>query len=219
MTRRKLDKAPISGVLEEKRRLPDGRRKITLRKSERQALRRQQRAEAAAALFLDLDNHRTWAEIAEVLEISPAQLKDLTKTPEFDTAYNMLFAEIGHDPRYRAAQGQIADMLPLAVRELKSLLTNPNTAAGVRLRAVKEILALNGLTEPQIAQSDRQELAKFLNEHEVNFQQNNAVIVPPGYMEKFAELNDVVEGQIVDTDTDPEGSDSSDPEAGSPTHS
>jgi hypothetical protein len=197
MARRKLSDASPTGALDE-RRLPDGRRKIKLRRAEREALARRQRAEAAAALFLDLETGRTWADIAQELDLSPAQLKDLTKTPEFDAAYNMLFAELGHDPRFRAVQGALADMLPLAVRELKNLLTLPGTPAGVRLKAAEKIMDLNGISKPQQQHSDRQELVRFLVEHRINFE-DLAIPVPPEYAQTMRSLPEgVVEGEVIE---------------------
>jgi hypothetical protein len=200
MARRKLSDASPTGALDE-RRLPDGRRKIKLRRAERYALARQQRAEAAAALFLDLETGRTWADIAQELDLSPAQLKDLTKTAEFDAAYNMLFAELGHDPRFRAVQGALADMLPLAIRELKNLLTLPGTPAGVRLKAAEKVMDLNGISKPQQQHSDRQELVRFLVEHKINFE-DLAIPVPPEYAETMRSLPDgIVEGEVVEDET------------------
>jgi hypothetical protein len=194
MSHRKLEDANPTGALDE-RRLPDGRRKITLRRDERQALQRRQRAEAAAALFLDLEEGRTWAQIADELDISPAQLRDLTKTQAFDRAYNQLFAELGHDPRYRAAQGALGDMLPLAIRELRALLTSPETAGGVKMRAIERVIALNGLNEPEPAMQDRQDMVKFLVEHNIKLSEVQ-ITVPGEYQEALAlPEGEVAEGQ------------------------
>lgn len=191
MPRRKKIETTEGGVLDE-RKLPDGRRKINLRKREREALVRQERAEAAASLFLDLEIGRTWAQIAQELELSTAQLKDLTKTKEFDEAYNQLFAELGHDPRYRAAQGALSDMLPLAVNELKQILTNRSVAPGTRLKAIERVLALNGMTGEKPIQSDRSDLVKFLVEHKISLD-DMKVPIPDEYN---AYMDDVVEGDV-----------------------
>ena len=122
----------------------------------------------------------SWADVARELDLSPSQLRDLTKTAEFDAAYNQLFAELGHDPRFRAAQGAVADMLPLATVELKRLLTGTRTPAGVRLRAIERIFSLNGLNEPQQQGNDRQELARFLVEHHITLE-SVGIVVPPEY--------------------------------------
>ena len=102
-------------------------------------------AAAAAALFLDLKENHTWKRIAEELGLSASQLRDLTKTREFDEAYERLFAELGHDPRYRAAQAKISDMLPLAIEKLADLLVSPSTSPGTRLKAIEKVIQLNGL--------------------------------------------------------------------------
>jgi hypothetical protein len=71
-------------------------------------------------------------------------------------------------------------MLPLAVRELKELLTDNRTSLGVRLKAIERVMVLNGLTEPQ--HSDRQELVRFLVEHRISLD-NAAIPVPEEYLE------------------------------------
>ena len=189
MTKRKVDPEKVTGALAE-RQTSKGRR-VKLTKAEREAFIRQQRAEHAAALFLDLDEARTWAEIASEMELSPHQLRDLSKTEEFDEAYNRLFAELGHDPRYKAAQGALADMLPLALSELRGLLTNTRTAAGTKLRAIEKVMALNGLENVQPAQSDRQELVTFLVENKIDLS-DVKIVLPSEYAE--------VEGEVVEAE-------------------
>jgi hypothetical protein len=180
-------------VFEEERRLSDGRRKITLRKVERKELRRRQLCEAAAALFLDLEDHRTWQEIAEELGITVSQLKTLTNSEQFERVYNELFADLGHDPRYRAAQAQVSDLLPLAVKSHRDILSREGVADGVRLRAVQEVYKLNNLKGAQGDQSDREALARFLLENELS---EPKISVPEEYSEAEGKyLPDVVEGE------------------------
>ncbi len=78
---------------------PARTRRISLRKSERNALALQEIMEGAVARFLDLERDRSWPQVAEELGISLHQLKELVKTPEFVELYNTPFAELGHDPR------------------------------------------------------------------------------------------------------------------------
>ena len=181
MSRPKLEDVETNGVLAE-RRLPDGRRRITLRRAEREALQRQERAEAAAALFLDLKENHTWKQIAEELGLSASQLRDLTKTREFDEAYERLFAELGHDPRYRAAQAKISDMLPLAIEKLADLLVSPNTSPGTRLKAIEKVIQLNGLEGQKQDKSDRQEIIAFLQQNNINLG-SMGIAVPAEYEE------------------------------------
>lgn len=195
MTKRKVEN--VTGALAT--RIDDrGRRRIKLTKAEREALRRQEMATAAAFLFLDLDQSRTWKEIADEMEISAHQLRDLTKTEEFDVAYNDLFVELGKDPRYRAAQGALADMLPLAMSQLKSLLTDNRTPAGTRLKAIDKVMQLNGLENLQPQQSDRQELVQFLVAKNINIDAVG-VPIPEMYMEH---MDDVIEAEMQDVPND-----------------
>jgi uncharacterized protein YerC len=193
MTRRREIETSENSVLAE-RQHEDGRRRIQLTQRERQALARRERAEAAAALFLDLEEGRTYQEIAAELGISVSSLKDLTKTAEFDEAYSALYVELGHDPRFQAAQSAIGNMLPVAVTQLKSLLVNPNTPAGTRYKVIEKIFALNGLNDPAPQASDRKELAEFLAERNINIE-NVGIFVPPDYLQSYEQI---VEGQVIE---------------------
>jgi hypothetical protein len=196
MSRPKLADVETNGVLAG-RRLPDGRRRITLRRAEREALQRQERAEAAAALFLDLKENHTWKQIAEELDLSASQLRDLTKTREFDEAYERLFAELGHDPRYRAAQAKISDMLPLAIEKLADLLVSPNTSPGTRLKAIEKVIQLNGLEGQKQDKSDRQEIINFLQQNNINLGEMG-IAVPTEY-EDALEAVAVPVGEVSET--------------------
>ena len=197
MSRPKLSDAETNGILAE-RRLPDGRRRITLRRAEREALQRQERAEAVAALFLDLKENHTWKQIAEELGLSASQLRDITKSKEFDEAYERLFAELGHDPRYRAAQAKISDMLPLAIEKLADLLVSPNTSAGTRLKAIEKIIQLNGLEGQKQDKSDRQEIITFLQQNNINLGAMG-IAVPTEYQEALdAVIRPVQEEEVSD---------------------
>jgi hypothetical protein len=201
MTRPKLDDANRNAddtVFDgEARRLPDGRRKIQLRASERAALARQQKIEQAVALFLDFENAHTWADIAEEMGITVGALKDLTKSEDFMTMYTLQLNELGHDPRLQAARSKLLDMLPVAITQLSRLLLSTQTPAGVRLKAIEKIIALNGILQPQNRENDKGELIEFLQQKGVNIEQVN-IAVPAAYSEAFEHfVGEVVEGEIV----------------------
>ena len=190
----------------------EGRRRLTLTANERRQLTVQQQCETAAVLFLDTANHHSWLEIAQELGMTPNELKTLTKRDEFQVAYNNLFAEVGHDPRYKAAKGKLADMLPSAVTTLEELVTSRGTAGGVRLKAALEILRLNGVSTPDPQQNDRQELAEFLRTQNINIEQLN-IAIPPEYLDAYKNIGTqggdtrgtspaplVLEGQFADED-------------------
>jgi len=175
-----------TGVLKE-RQQADGRRQLVLTKKETKALRRQKLCEGAAVLFLDIDHHRTWAEMAQELGISIHALRDLVKTKEFDDAYNTMFPEVGHDPRFQAARGALGDMVPTAIKELKDLLTNSQTSPAVRFKAIEKILELNQVDNKGV-QSERFELLEFLkNMGSVNIEQVN--IIPPEFAKEFQKIS------------------------------
>lgn len=194
-----VDKVEPTGVLKE-RQQADGRRQLMLTKKETKELRHMRLAEQAAALFLDIDRHRSWAETAEELGISIRQLKDLVKSKEFDEAYNTLFPEVGHDPRFRAAKGALGDMVPIAIQRLRELLNGDNVSPAVMLKTVERILELNQLDNKGV-QSDRFELMEFLKNMKP-VQIENVNIIPPEFARELQKISsrataDVVEGQIV----------------------
>jgi len=197
MPKRKLEQENVTGALDD-RRHPDGRRRIKLTRNERRELQRQERAEAAAYLFLDLEQSRTYAEIAEELGISVNALKDLTRTPEFDKAYNELQPELGHDPRYKAARTALMDMLPHAIVELKNLLTNPRTPASVKFRAIEKVLELNSIDAPDV-RNERQEIVQFLIDNRIDARQFGFTI-PPEYMQSYEEVNVIDDVHLLPTD-------------------
>lgn len=170
--RKHLEEAALTGALAE-RRTADGRRKIKLNAEEKRLLNRSEMIERAVRLFLDLDGDHTWQEIAGELGVSIMALKDLTKTQEFIEVYDQHFAELGHDPRLRSAQAAIVDLLPLAVRELKELVSDKSVPPSVRFRAVEKILDLNGVGPQKGGQLDRHELMEFLRGANISITQNN----------------------------------------------
>jgi hypothetical protein len=194
--RKTLETMQITGVLAERRR-PDGKRQIKIKAAERRALLKQQKAERAAALFLDLSTDRSWAQIATEMGLSAEQLRDLTKTNEFDIAYNALFADLGHDPRFKASKAAIADLLPMAVRRMQDMMTATTTPAAVRYKIIQDVLKLNGMAEPQPQQSDRQELAAFLVANKIDITQMNMAI-PKEYLDALGKLNtpEVIDAEV-----------------------
>jgi hypothetical protein len=175
--------------------LPDGRRRINLQRRERQQLSRNLLVERAVALFLDLENDRTWQEIADELGIALPTLKKLTKEKEFEDAYNAHFVELGHDPRLMASRQAVSDLVPLAVRELRSLLADQFTPPTVRLNAIKEILHYAGFDDTKTKGDDKREVADFLKgAGVVNITQNN--LMPAEYADMMRQIeSDIIDGQ------------------------
>ena len=188
----------VTGALADGQDPITGRRHINLNKRERKDLSHQRTVETAVALFLDLDNDHTWQQIADELGVSLQTLRQLTKTQEFMDRYNEHFAELGHDPRLRVAQAAMVDLLPVAMRQLRSLLTEERVPHAVRLSAIKEIIRLNGI-ENAPPFSDKNELTKFLKDANVTtVVQNNTINnnMPPEYAQKIAAYT---EGTFVDS--------------------
>jgi hypothetical protein len=169
------------------------RRAIKLRRNEREDFRDQQMIEAAVALFLDLENEHTWATIAEELGITVQQLKFLTKLDQFDEIYNQHFAELGHDPRLKATQAELSNLLPAAMRELRKLVIQEGTPATVRLSAIKELFRLVGVEQPKGEGASRKEVADFLHDAGINI---GTVNVNP--MQVPEEYQGILDGEVID---------------------
>jgi hypothetical protein len=176
--RKHLSETVVTGALAA-RIMPDGRRKIKLNNQERAIFSKSQQIETAVRLFLDIEQDHTWDEIGAELGISVMALKDLTKTQEFIDRYDQHFAELGHDPRLRSAQAVIVDLLPLAVRGLRELLTGGEVPASVRFRAIEKIIELNGIGPAKAGQMDRHELMEFLKGTNISLTQNNISAAVP----------------------------------------
>jgi hypothetical protein len=186
-----LNEIEVTGPLADHADPVSGRRHINLNKDERRALANQARIEKAVSLFLDLEADHTWQQIADELHISLQWLRQLTKTKEFMDCYNEHFVELGHDPRLRATQAALADLLPVAFRQLRGLLTRSGVSDTVRLNTIREVLKLNGIEDaPPV--SDKSELAKFLKEANLTVVQNNNVTnnVPAEFAEKIKEYTE-----------------------------
>ncbi|MEM4204287.1 MAG: hypothetical protein QXS54_09495 [Candidatus Methanomethylicaceae archaeon] len=179
----KLDEITPTGALA----IPEGqkRRTIKLTKAERAALKQRELIEKAAALFLDLETVRTWAQIADELGVSISTLNELTKTKEFDEIYNAMFAELGHDPRYRAMQAEMANILPLAVRELKNIIVSTQTPVNSKLKAIELVFRATNFKAESQQESDRNELINFLRENRVNIENMNVAIMDLATSKRF----------------------------------
>jgi hypothetical protein len=185
---RKAMHKPTSDALAE-RRTARGNRRLKLTDGERNALQKNLVLEHIVAMYLDLTRDWTLTQMAEELKITVSQLKDLTRSEEFSNLYNQHFIELGHDPRLKATQAAIVDMLPMAQRELKALLSGPMVPAGVKLKAITEILRLGGVEQPKAAVNDKKELAEFLMKAGVNIENLN-VNLPTEY-------RDIIEAQVI----------------------
>ena len=193
-----LDQITISGPLAERRKT-DGRRRIRLNAQEREELFERQQIERAVGMFLDLERAYSWREISQELGLTIKQLKDLTKSELFNEIYAEHFQELGHDPRLKASQAAITDLLAIAVNQLKGLLVGQETPASVRYNTIVKVLELNGITAQKGGANDKQQLANFLKEAGV-IQQNNVetmvVQVPAEYQQGIQNYEDAIEGEF-----------------------
>jgi len=201
----------VTGVLAD--RMIGGKRRMQLTKAERRELKHNRLVEKAVSLFLDIEQPHSWKEMALELGISQPALKDLTKTQEFMDAYSAFYVELGHDPRLKASQAAVADMLPTAINALKTMLSSSATRDTVKLNIIREVIKLNGMGAPETKNNDRQELADFLKGAGVNIENMN-VAVPPDYLKHMA--NDVVDGQVRDVPDSPALSEGSEEETDEP---
>ncbi|MEL7589777.1 MAG: hypothetical protein AAGU17_00575 [Anaerolineaceae bacterium] len=196
---KKLGNLELTGAMAS-RVMPSGKRAIKLRKDERRELIKQQKVETAVALFLDLNADHSWEEIAEKCGLSLIGLKDLTKTEEFMQVYNAHFAELGHDPRLKATQAALTDLLSPAIRAIREILVSPTAPASAKAKAAFEIIRLNGLEALDPKGTDKTELHEFLRKSGVNIEQMN-ITLPPEYLEKG--VAEIVEGQVREISSKP----------------
>ena len=183
----------------------NGKRHINLTGGERTGLAANLQIERAIALFLDLEQDRTWKQIAEELGISVSELKRITKEPEFQRLYDTATVSIGHDPRLQAITSSLPDLLPTAFRQLRKLLTADETRDDVRLKVIIKIMEFNKVGEEQGVEDPR-ELSNFLNENNVRIEGDVVVNlgVPEEYRKAFQRFTgtDIVEGAIRNLDTE-----------------
>jgi hypothetical protein len=193
---KRLDQIEITGAMAENR-MPDGRRKLMLTKVQKKQLLQQRKVEAVVALFLDLEHDHSYEEIARTMGFTTMTLRNMTKTKEFMDCWNEHFIELGHDPRLRATQAALTDMLPMAIREMKQLLlTAPPT---VKFAVIKEVIRLNGIDTPKAPHSDTDELKQFLSAQNVNIVGTMNIGHPGAEYQKNIEAYQ--EGRFVDIDS------------------
>lgn len=174
------------------------KRAIGLKKKERLALQRRKQIEEAIAYFLDIETHLTWQQIADKMGISYQTLVAISKTPEFNDIYAQHYIQIGHDPRLVATQAAIVDLLPVALGELRKILTGDDISPTAKLGAIKEIIRVSGIESRQTASTDRNELTQFLTQAGVNIEQLN-VSVPRAIMDPQEQIhNRAVKTEIID---------------------
>ena len=167
---------------------------------EREMFFERQQIEQAVSMFLDLERAYSWRDISQGLGLTIKQLKDLTKSELFNEIYAEHFQELGHDPRLKASQAAITDLLAIAVNQLKGLLTGAETPASVRYNAIVKVLDLNGISAQKGGTNDKQQLANFLKDAGVNLTQNNVgtmvVQVPAEYQQGITQYEQAVDGEF-----------------------
>jgi len=89
----------------------EGRRHVNLTVGERHDLAENLQVEQAVAMFLDLTQDRTYAEIAQALDMSVAGLKRLTQTDAFKQVYADVLPGVGHDPRLEISRAALRDLV------------------------------------------------------------------------------------------------------------
>ena len=186
----------------------EGRRHLNLNQGERDALLRQRTIERAVSLFLDLENDRSWSQIAAELDISVSALKRLSQSPDFTTVYEDALATVGHDPRLQAVTSSLGDLLPAARRRLQTLITSTDTPDGVALKAIERLFEWTGANQQQEI-DDPNALRNFLGQHGVQVQGDLQIVnlsIPAEYQQAFSRFlggsTDIVDGEIRSADNE-----------------
>jgi len=195
-TRKPTNSETLEGALA----VSEGRRHLNLNQGEREALARQRQIESTVALFLDLENDRTWSEIAAELDISVSALKRLTQAPDFMSVYEDALATIGHDPRLQAVTSSLGDLLPAARRRLQKLIMEDETPHGVALKAIERLFTWTG-ADSKIETDNPDALRNFLQQNNVKVEGDlNVINIPAEYRDAFQRYlggnTDIVAGEV-----------------------
>ena len=173
----------------------DGRRRLQLNAKERANYRESLLIDRLVLMILTLDeNSKTYEEMAEELDITVAQLKNLTRTEEFQERYNQHFMELGQDPRVEITQSRIVELLPQVFLQMQEGLTDPEVPWTAKWKIMEKVLDLAGIDKPDLIDNERKEIEEFLlnkSESEDSIQ----IIIPGKYMETMEKYN---QGETID---------------------
>lgn len=163
-----------------------------------------------AEMFLDVQKEKPYTndEIAAAVGISRAALRKLIASEEFQNIYNDNFFRAVSDPRIKAVQEATAELAPLVFTTLRDLLTKKSTSDNARLRAATFLAEHLGLVKETGQHSDRNELAKFLGERNINLTNINVSMELPEafrqevekFMPKENSHQEMYEGEFVNSE-------------------
>ena len=179
----------------------DGRRRLQLNKREKQDIVEQQKLNHLVSMVLTLDeNSLTYQEMAEELEMTVPEMKNLMRTQAFQDTYNEYFMQLGHDPRVEYIQSRIVELLPYVFVQMQTALTSDDVPWTARWQIMDKVLELSGIERPSNVQNDRKEIEKFLSDRSSS-DDNIQITIPGKYMEamqKYREGKDIVEDNVID---------------------
>jgi len=117
-------------------------------------------------IMLDADSRLTRSEIArqvgQYFHID-FNLQDLQRLQESETWARLWPLSENPDPRIQVARHEFANLVLIAVQELKNLLIAPETPATAKMRAIEKILKLAGVEDDR-PPSNAGELEKWLGQ-------------------------------------------------------
>jgi len=183
----------------------NGKRRLQLNKSEREMYKQSLLIDRLVLMMLSLEEEMTYEEMAEELDITVAQLKNLTRTEEFQDRWNQHFMQLGQDPRVELTQSRITELLPAAFLQMKDGLVNEDTPWTVKWKIIEKIFELSGIARPQQIHNDRKEIQEFLSQKSES-DDSIQITIPGKYIEAVNKYRqaDVVEGKYTNQDQDPE---------------
>lgn len=158
----------------------------------------------------DLDITQVWREdeIAAECGLNRNALIRLRRSEEFSLAYNRIFGERRRDPRMRATEEKLIEMVPDFVFQLRQLMTTGSP--GVKLGALKLYQGVMGFQVDRGGDDNVEEWKKMLAGADIETVNINLFQVAPEYADALREP--VLEGQVVVH----EPSDASPPEPAQP---
>jgi len=175
----------------------DGRRRLKLNKDEKANIQLMQKVNDLVPMILTLEDSLTYQEMAEKMNMTVPEMKNLMRTEEFQDAYNEYYIQLGHDPRVEYVQSRIVELLPAVFTQMQRAMTSDEVPWTARWQIMSKVLELSGIEKPQNIQNDRKEIEKFLSDR-VESGDNIQISIPTSYMEamqKYKDGEDVVEDE------------------------
>jgi hypothetical protein len=167
----------------------NGKRRLQLNQKEKDELKEKELISSLVVEMLNLDENKTYEEMAEKLDITVPTLKNLTRTKEFEEQWNEHYMQLGKDPRIQLVQSKITELLPMVFVQMREGLIDPDVPWTARWKIMEKVLDLSGIEKPQLQQNDRKEIQSFLKAHSES-EDSIQITIPSKYMDAMQKYRD-----------------------------